>query len=341
MLAIASALATLLFATLLGVPVRDPDQVLGSRFWMVPVAMAVLWAADIVPRAISRSGWRPRAWREAIPEVIRERWTRRRVIGVVVAIISFYVVYLSYRNAKSFLPLVRPESYDAFLFDVDRVLFLGSDPGTLLHDLLGTGVAAHVMSTAYLFFLSFIPISLGLALVWSRDARPGLWYVTALSLNWVLGIFSYYLIPAFGPIYVAPFMFDELPATGASRLQELLATDRLSFIITPEVSEQAQSIAAFASLHVSIVFTAALIARVLRVPKALEIGLWIFLGLTVLSTVYLGWHYFVDDIAGIAVGAAAVYLGARATGYPYHPFERVREWIAARDRRVAGRETAA
>ena len=332
-------LATLLFAGLLGVPVRDPDQVLGSRFWMVPVAMAVLWAADIVPRATSRSGWRPRAWGPAAKEVIAERWTRRRAIGVVVAIISFYAVYLSYRNVKSFLPLVRPESYDGFLLDVDRVLFLGHDPGTLLQDLLGTGVAAHVLSSAYLFFLSFIPISLGLALVWSRDARPGLWYVTALSLNWILGVASYYVLPAFGPIYVAPFLFDELPATGASRLQELLATDRLSFIITPEASEQAQSIAAFASLHVSIVFTAALIARLVRAPRPLEIGLWIFLGLTILSTVYLGWHYFVDDIAGIALGAAAVYLGARATGYPYTPFERVREWLA-RDRRMPSREPA-
>ena len=338
-LALSCAAGTFLFAALLGVPVRDPDQVIGSKFWLVPVAMAVLWTADIVPRAVARRGWRPRAWPDGFREVVRERWTIRRVGLMLVAIISFYVVYLAYRNVKSFLPLARPESFDAFLLDLDRALFFGHDPATLLHDLLGTGLAAHVMSSAYLFFLSFIPISLGLALVWSRDPRPGLWYVTALSFNWVLGIVSYYLIPAFGPIYVAPFLFDELPYTGASRLQELLASDRLAFLITPEASEQAQSIAAFASLHVSIVFTAALIARLLRLPRALEVGLWVFFGLTVLSTVYLGWHYVVDDVAGVVLGAGAVYLGARATGYPLHPLDRVREWTL-RARRLPGRQTA-
>jgi membrane-associated phospholipid phosphatase len=34
------------------------------------------------------------------------------------------------------------------------------------------------------------------------------------------------------------------------------------------------------------------------------------------ATIYLGWHFFVDVLAGIAVGAAAVVLGARATGNP-------------------------
>ncbi len=339
MLALATALATLLVAALLGVPVRDPDQVIGSRFWLVPMAMAVLWAADIVPRAVARSGWRPRRWPAAINAVIRERWTLRRVLGVLVAIVCFYVVYLSYRNVKSFLPLARPESFDGLLLDVDRAIFFGHDPATLLHDVLGTGLAAHAMSSVYIFFLSFIPISLGLALVWSRDPRPGLWYVVSLSFNWVLGAVSYYLLPAYGPIYVAPFLFNDLPQTGASRLQEVLATDRLSFLMTPEASEQAQSVAAFASLHVSIVFTAALIARLLRVSRPLEIGLWIFLGLTVLCTVYLGWHYLIDDVAGVAIGAAAVYLGARATGYPYQPLERVREW-ALRGRRLERAKTA-
>ena len=34
--------------------------------------------------------------------------------------------------------------------------------------------------------------------------RHGLWYATALCLNWVLGAVSYYLIPSMGPAFVAP-----------------------------------------------------------------------------------------------------------------------------------------
>ena len=37
--------------------------------------------------------------------------------------------------------------------------------------------------------------------------------------------------------------------------------------------------------------------------------------LTLIATVYLGWHYVVDDIAGIAIGALAVLLASLLTGF--------------------------
>jgi hypothetical protein len=36
--------------------------------------------------------------------------------------------------------------------------------------------------------------------------------------------------------------------------------------------------------------------------------------LTILATVYFGWHYLVDDVAGLGIGAFAVWLAWRATG---------------------------
>ena len=56
----------------------------------------------------------------------------------------------------------------------------GTDPSTLLHQLLGTGVSAQVLSTVYLLFLTFVPISVGVALVWSSDRAGGLWWVSVL-----------------------------------------------------------------------------------------------------------------------------------------------------------------
>ena len=50
-----------------------------------------------------------------------------------------------------------------------------------------------------------------------------------------------------------------------------------------------------------------------------------FLVLTVVATAYFGWHYLVDDIAGLAIGATAVAVADRATrGVPVHPDERPR-----------------
>ena len=46
-------------------------------------------------------------------------------------------------------------------------------------------------------------------------------------------------------------------------------------------------------------FTAALAAQMLGVGRRLRIALWVWLAVTTVGTVYLGWHYFVDDIAGV------------------------------------------
>ena len=53
--------------------------------------------------------------------------------------------------------------------------------------------------------------------------------------------------------------FEKLEPTGITRLQEILIDQRTSFLADP-VGGNAQSIGAFASLHVSIFVTAALAA---------------------------------------------------------------------------------
>jgi CDP-diacylglycerol--glycerol-3-phosphate 3-phosphatidyltransferase len=52
-----------------------------------------------------------------------------------------------------------------------------------------------------------------------------------------------------------------------------------------------------------------------KAPKLLRTALWMYLALTMISTIYLGWHYIVDDIAGAVIGVLAVWLGAIATGH--------------------------
>jgi membrane-associated phospholipid phosphatase len=61
-------------------------------------------------------------------------------------------------------------------------------------------------------------------------------------------------------------------------------------------------------------FTAALAAHVLGLGKRLRVALWVWLAITTLGTVYLGWHYVLDDIAGVAMGALALVLARAFTG---------------------------
>ena len=296
-----------------GLPLRDPDHVAALYLGLVGLGVVGLVFIDVAWRARGRSGpgWPSRA---AMAAVRRERWTPARCAAAGLALVGFYATYMAYRNLKAIVPLLRPgDNFDVPLAEADRALFFGNDPAALLHTLLGTGAVTHVLSAFYVAFIVFLPLTIGLALVFSTDIRPALFYVTAQSVNWVLGIGSYFLLPSLGPIYFDPGAFAELPGSEVTRLQGVLMQQRVDFLADPSTGTP-QSIAAFASLHISMSFTAALAAHVLGLGKRLRVALWVWLAITTLGTVYLGWHYFVDDIAGVLMGAFALVLARALTG---------------------------
>jgi membrane-associated phospholipid phosphatase len=281
--------------------------------------MASLVALAVVVDIGGRAAWRSRnpvPSRAALRSVRRERWSGLRVLAVASALVSFYVTYIAYRNLKSTVPLLRPdELFDRQLADYDRALFGGSDPAALLHGLLGTGVAAEVLALVYVAFFYFVMVSLVLALVFAPRPQGGIFFVTALSINWALGAASYFTLPALGPIYVTPAGFADLPTTAVSHLQGVLERQRAQFLADPTAIEVHQGIGAFASLHTSIIFTAAVAAHLLGLDRRLRIGLWVGFALTTIATIYLGWHYVLDDLAGMVIGVTALALARGLTGF--------------------------
>jgi len=296
-----------------GLSVRDPDHVAALYLALVGFGVVCLVGLDVLIRAAQSAGTFPPP-RAALARVRRQRWTRARCVAAGSALVGFYVSYMAYRNLKSIVPLLRPDvNFDRELAEWDRGLFAGHDPAALLHDLLGTGLTTHVLSAAYVAFIVFLPLTIGVSLVFARDLRAGLFYTTAQSINWLLGAGSYFLLPSLGPIYADPAAFSELPASEVTRLQGVLLDQRVAFLQDPAGSTP-QAIAAFVSLHISMSFTAAVAAHLLGVGRRLKIALWTWLAVTTVGTVYLGWHYFVDDIAGVALGAVALALAAGLSG---------------------------
>jgi hypothetical protein len=328
--------AMLAVSTIEDLPIRDPDaRYVGSPIALIGLIASIFLILDLIPRT-----WRSVRQTGApvgttLWSVFRERWLTSRGAIVVVCLVSFYVTYLSYRNLKSYIPFVTDANHDLGLLGFERDVFFGTDPAQLLHTLLGTGVAAYVLSFVYLLFLTFVPVSLGASLIWAKRLGPGLWYVTSLAITWLLGALSYYLIPALGPYYVRPGLFSDLPQTGVFSLQQKLLEHRTEVLADPATTNAVQSIAAFASLHIAVVMVAALIAHLVGAPRFLRIGLWTFLGLTAIATVYFGWHYVVDDIAGAAIALFAVWAGARLTGADWRPFERLGERLRERRQKSA------
>jgi membrane-associated phospholipid phosphatase len=313
-LALGSAAVAVAVSAWFDLPLRDPDGVAGPAYVRLPLIVLLFFVADVLPRALHRARGLRRAWSE-LGAVVRERWTPRRLTLVAVGLASFYATYVAYRNLKGALPFARDRLYDPMLLDLDRAMAFGVDPATVLHTVLGTGVAAHVLSAVYLLFLAFVPISLGAALVWARDVRAGAWYVTALCLNWLLGTVSYYLLPSLGPVFVRPGLFADLPETGVTALQRSLLENRLEVLADPIAANAVQGIAGFASLHTSIVLTGALVAHRMGLHRVVRWSMWVFFVLTVVATVYFGWHYLIDDVAGVGIAFASLWIAGRATGH--------------------------
>jgi hypothetical protein len=307
-----------------GVRFRDPDNVAAGYVAMVGPAVALLVWLDVFLRA-ARAFGTSRPSRAAMAAIRRSRWTWRRMAAAAAGLLSFYVSYLAYRNLKGVLPLLRPDVlFDRQLADADRVLFAGHDPAALLHGLLGTGlVPAHVLSTIYVAFIVFLPLSLAIALVFSPDLPTSLFLATALSLNWLLGIGSYFLLPSLGPAYADPALFAALPHSEVTHLQRVLLEDRIGFLRDPDTGTP-QAIAAFASLHIAMSFTSLVAAHLLHLRRALKVALWLWLVLTFLATIYLGWHYVVDNLAGLVVGAASLAMARVLMGYDVRAARRAR-----------------
>jgi hypothetical protein len=327
-LAVAALVAALAMAESLGLGFHDPDGSIGPTFVLLPLIVLLALVLDVVPRAVIRAdSWR--ATRAAAAEVWRERWPTASLRFMMVGLIGWYATYASVRNLKGFVPFANHELYDHDLARIDRAMFGGHYPAVLLHDLLGTTVAAHVLSFFYIVWIVALPASLAVALVWARRDRISSWWVTAVSVDWVIGVALNFALPTLGPIYDRPGDFDHLAATSTTALQQSMWTERLQVLADPAHTHTVQNIAAFASLHVAIATTACLVAHRAGLHRALVWGLRAFLGITMVATVYFGWHYVSDVIAGLLLGFVGAWVGEKFAAPDSAPEVEVSELGAA------------
>jgi membrane-associated phospholipid phosphatase len=184
----------------------------------------------------------------------------------------------------------------------------------LLHDLLGQGAAAHVLAAIYDSFSSIVLIAIVASVVFVRQVRDGYAFVTAGAILWILGVAAYYLIPTIGPFWSAPDEFAGLDRTGVTSAQEHYLVERAHLLQHPEAGDAFSSLSAFASLHTAFTFLIVLGAYVYRL-RVLSAVLAVYFAGVVVATVYFGWHFVVDDVAGVAMAVLALWLG-RLVVYP-------------------------
>lgn len=297
----------------------DPEGFLGPSWLRLPMLVFGALLLDMLPRAL----WGGRLHPSRMWSIVRERWishwNRERMTLVVMGLVGFYITYVSYRNLKSFLPEVMglDKDYDRTLHLIDRWLFFGHEPAIVLHDLLGTGLVAHFLSYIYLWFLPLVPLGLTAWLIWSRNISFGYWFATSQCLAWTFGTVSYYLLPTVGPGFEYSWLYQNLDNTPTTQLMDSLYNGREAVLWWGGSVEAVQSVAGFASLHCAITLLVALMAQYTIKTRWVHWLFWTNFGVTVVATLYFGWHYICDDIAGIAIAFLSFYLGGLASGQKF------------------------
>ena len=314
LLAVGMAVWAVVTAVVLDKRLIDPEgSFLGPSYIRLPLLLLGALLLDLVPLTLYNSWRQPKA----IPSIVRTRlrthWTKERITLVSLGIISFYVVYVTYRNIKSFLPFVIDDKYDRELHLIDHALLFGHDPATILHTVLGTGFSAYVLSSVYLWFLPMVPLVVTGWLVWSRNLSYGYWFVTSQCLAWVLGTISYYALPTLGPGFEYVPFYTDLPHTPSKQLMDSLDFTR-DYVVTGSLSNAVQSVAGFASLHCGITMLVALMVQYTIRIRWLRIAVWVNFCITAVATIYFGWHYIADDVAGVLIALVSFYVGGLASG---------------------------
>jgi hypothetical protein len=335
-IAVSMGLLAVIGAVVFDAKLVDPDGFIGPSYLRLPTVLALGFGIDLIPRTL----WVSRCNPKRMPEVFRRRlhshWTRDRVVLVVSGILSFYLTYVSYRNLKSQLPFIlgKDHKFDRALFSLDKAIFLGHEPAIVLHNLLGDGLSAEVLSSVYLWFLPLVPLALAVWLVWSRNLGYGYWFATSQCIAWTLGTISYYALPTLGPGFQHPWLYTTIDDTNAGRLMNSLANSRVWAVNTSAPSLEPltntlSGVAGFASLHVAITLLVALMIQYTTTLRWLKIVFWVNASITAVATLYFGWHYVADDIAGVAIALVAFYVGGWASG---QSFTRRRAVVPTRER---------
>ena len=237
-------------------------------------------------------------------------WRDRTFSGVEVAAIIVVFSLTGYACAwpKVMIPALNPRLWDEALIGIDTALCLGINPNEFLLTVF-EGAPRFVTWTLDHHYALFI-FSQGLASAWFlTDLRP--WRLIAfgasVTLLWLVGTWSYLVLPALGPVYVFEGFLPRIAAifpmnagTQVALLQNYESVHR-AMAGEPTAVISYMGIAAMPSLHVAAHFFLFLWARL--VNSRLRNLLLAMSVLTLIGSVATGWHYLVDGLAGLVLAA--------------------------------------
>ena len=239
------------------------------------------------------------------------RW-RVATTAWIILLIVLQVGLLNY--SKSMIPMVTTYWADPLLAAADRLLFLGADPWTLFHQ-----IDVPFIDRIYAIWA---PLMFGTILVLPFLKASKTRSIALLSWFLVFAIdimILQFTLPSGGPIFYERLGHGSEFAGIPLHPVASQASDYLWTAYVARDSALGGGISAFPSMHVATSFWMALVWR--SYSKPLGLAGFVFSGLILFGSVYLGWHYLWDGIVSIALAFACfriaeTLLSARYNRYP-------------------------
>jgi len=231
-----------------------------------------------------------------------------------------FVVLFAYCTLKSIIPVINPRLYDEQFNTMDYFLFLKHSPTELALTWIPLSCIGF-LSFGYKFYFLLKISALSSIYCVVRDRRIFHRLVIAFSLTYIFGLGIYLVVPAQGPIYYFPEAFQRIEApmseTSTYLLQRTLWTvyeqvkqhTPMEFYELTTESGIRNGIAAFPSLHIAI--SCVLLYFLYRYHRVTFWLCFFPFWLMVLATIYFGWHYVVDNIAGFVLAALVLCITNR------------------------------
>ncbi len=243
--------------------------------------------------------------REELVGMYRGADMARAFYAFVLLLIMFGLFYTGISNLKPLVPLYNPRVWDAELLRADALLLAGNDWSAWLSR-FHRPVLDELMN---LFYLSLFPM-FGVTitfLLYARDVVSMRRLILSMMGITLIGNLWHFLMPSLGDVYVHGTRYRDISTVYVRIIQNFLYYKQMEIVTSPASFTTAPFIglAAIPSLHVAQFLVYVL---VIRKRSAILFGgyMLLFAGLF-FSTLYFGWHYIIDSIAGGAI-AVVVYL---------------------------------
>lgn len=272
---------------------------------MTPLFLLVftLWALARIAR--QRPAVRP------IPVLWREisGWARDlpRVTSGLVALLATLAFCNAFSSVKELIPQIAPFAWDSALAGIDRALHGGTDPYRLIAPLGELPHATLLLDLVYRLWFVVLYFVVFAACFADRNRTARNAFLIAFPLTWGLGGNALALLfSSAGPCFQAPLgLGDGFEPLMAHLRQVNETTPILALTIQDALwtgyaeGGGLHGISAFPSMHVASTTLLALYAFTWR--RWAGWAMTGFLGLILLGSVHLGWHYAVDGYAGAAL----------------------------------------